>query len=141
MGQAHFWITFVGAYAIFFPMHYLGFLGLPRRYYSFEGYDFVSSSVFTLNQWVSVLAIVVAAAQLIFLWNLAWSWRHGVRAKPNPWRATTLEWQTANMPPGHGNWGERLPVVHRWAFDYGLPREKEDFVPQTQPEATHGRPA
>ncbi len=133
MGHAHFWITFVGSYAIFFPMHYLGFLGLPRRYYSFEGYEFVSSSVFTLNQWISVLAILVAAAQLIFLWNLAWSWRCGVRAQPNPWRATTLEWQTADMPPRHGNWGERLPVVHRWAFDYALPGETEDFVPQSQP--------
>ena len=134
LGQVHFWITFVGTYAIFFPMHYLGFLGLPRRYYSFEAYDFVSPSVFTLNQWISVLAIVVAAAQLIFLWNVGWSWRRGVRAQPNPWRATTLEWQAADMPPGDGNWGERLPVVHRWAFDYGLPGEKEDFVPQTQPD-------
>ena len=132
LGHIHFWITVVGTYAIFFPMHYLGLMGLPRRYYAYQSYDFVPPSVATLNQWISVVAIAVALAQLLFIWNLAWSWRRGRRSRRNPWRATSLEWQTPDLPPRHGNWGRRLPVVHRWAYDYALPGARDDYVPQTE---------
>ncbi|MGF1552307.1 MAG: cytochrome c oxidase subunit I [Paracoccaceae bacterium] len=131
MGQLHFWITFLGTYAIYFPMHYLGFVGMPRRYYSFEGIEFIPESAHQLNAAITVAALVVGAAQVLFLVNLAWSLRYGREAGANPWRATSLEWQTPDTPPAHGNWGARLPVVHRWAYDYNLPGAAGDFVPQT----------
>jgi cytochrome c oxidase subunit 1 len=81
------------------------------------------------------MALIVGAAQVIFLFNLAWSLRYGKKADGNPWRATTLEWQTPETPPGHGNWGKELPVVYRWAYDYSVPGAKEDFIPQNMPPA------
>jgi cytochrome c oxidase subunit 1 len=133
MGQLHFWVTFVGAYAIFFPMHYIGLLGVPRRYHEIGETSFVPASAETLNAFITVVALVVGAAQLVLLFNLAWSLFRGREAGPNPWRATTLEWQTPETPPGHGNWGEAVPVVHRWAYDYSVPGAEQDFIPQNQP--------
>lgn len=126
-------VTFLGAYAIFFPMHYLGLLGVPRRYHTIGETSFVPASAADLNAFISVVALVVGAAQMLFLFNLFWSLRRGRESGPNPWRATTLEWQTPETPPGHGNWGKELPVVHRWAYDYAVPGAPEDFVPQNQP--------
>ncbi len=80
-------------------------------------------------------AFFVAAVQLVFLFNLIWSLKNGKPAGPNPWRATTLEWFTPDTPPRHGNWGPELPVVYRWAYEYGVPDLKDDFVPQNQPPA------
>jgi cytochrome c oxidase subunit 1 len=80
-------------------------------------------------------ALIVGFAQMVFLFNLIWSLFRGKPAGSNPWRATTLEWQTPETPPGHGNWGKELPVVYRWAYDYSVPGAKEDFVPQNQPAA------
>ncbi|HEX2134310.1 MAG TPA: cytochrome c oxidase subunit I [Microvirga sp.] len=133
MGQFHFWVTFVGAYAIFFPMHYLGLLGMPRRYHEMGQTSFVPESAATLNAFISVAALIVGFAQLVFLFNLFWSLRHGKEAGGNPWRATTLEWQTPETPPPHGNWGKELPVVYRWAYDYNVPGATEDYLPQNQP--------
>ena len=75
----------------------------------------------------------VAAVQMVFLFNLIWSYFHGTPVGGNPWRATTLEWQTPDTPPKHGNWGKELPVVYRWAYDYNVPGAAEDFIPQNQP--------
>lgn len=136
MGHIHFWITFLGAYAIFFPMHYLGLMGVPRRYYELGETAFIPPSAHTLNMFISVAALIVGAAQLLFLFNLAWSLRSGKPAGGNPWRATTLEWQTPQTPPVHGNWGRDLPVVYRWPYDYSVPGADEDFLPQNQPAAT-----
>ena len=130
MGQIHFWVTFVGAYAIFLPLHYLGFLGVPRRYYEMTDTNFIPQSVETLNAFVTVIALIVGAAQLLFLFNIGWSMVKGKLSGSNPWRATSLEWQTATTPPGHGNFGPTLPVVYRWAYAYGVPGAKEDYVPQ-----------
>ncbi|MEH0295366.1 cbb3-type cytochrome c oxidase subunit I [Agrobacterium sp. CCNWLW71] len=135
IGHIHFWITFLGAYAIFFPMHYLGLMGVPRRYYELGEAAFIPPSAHTLNMFISVAALVVGAAQLLFLFNLAWSLRWGKQAGGNPWRATTLEWQTPQTPPVHGNWGKELPVVYRWPYDYSVPGADEDFLPQNQPAA------
>ncbi len=132
LGQLHFWITFIGTYAIFFPMHYLGFLGMPRRYYSYDNYEFIPQSAHDLNAFITVIALFVGIAQLLFLINLGWSLLKGRRADGNPWRATTLEWQTPQTPPVHGNWGEQLPVVYRWAYDYSVPGNARDFIPQNQ---------
>jgi cytochrome c oxidase subunit 1 len=133
LGKFHFWVSFLGAYAIFFPMHYLGLLGMPRRYHEMGQTSFVPESAQTLNAFITIAALIVGAAQLIFLFNLFWSLRHGREAGGNPWRATTLEWQTPETPPPHGNWGKELPVVYRWAYDYNVPGAKEDFLPQNQP--------
>jgi cytochrome c oxidase subunit 1 len=133
LGQFHFWVTFLGAYAIFFPMHYLGLLGIPRRYHELGDMSFVPASAATLNAFISVVALVVGFAQLVFLFNLVWSLTRGRMAGGNPWHATTLEWQTPETPPGHGNWGKDQPVVYRWAYDYSVPGAEQDFVPQNQP--------
>jgi len=132
LGQAHFWITFIGAYAIFFPMHYLGILGMPRRYYAYENYAFIPESAHTLNAFISVVALIVGVAQLLFLFNLAWSARKGTVAGGNPWRAASLEWYTPQTPPEHGNWGPELPSVHRGAYEYGVdgPGAGGDYIPQ-----------
>ena len=133
MGRFHFWATFLGAYLIFFPMHYLGLLGVPRRYHDIGDTAFVPASAGALNAFITVMALVVGFAQLVFLFNLAWSLRRGREAGPNPWNATTLEWQTPETPPGHGNFGKELPVVYRWAYDYSVPGAERDFIPQNQP--------
>lgn len=133
MGHIHFWITFLGAYAIFFPMHYLGLMGVPRRYYELGETAFIPPSAHTLNMFITVAALIVGAAQILFLFNLAWSLRWGRQAGGNPWRATTLEWQTPQTPPVHGNWGKELPIVYRWPYDYSVPGADQDFLPQNQP--------
>ena len=130
LGKLHFWGTFLGTYAIYFPMHYLGILGVPRRYFAYENYDFIPDSAKDLNAMISVMAIFVALVQLIFLFNLVWSLFKGEKSGDNPWEATTLEWQTETTPPGHGNWGKELPVCHRWAYDYSVPGYQQDFLPQ-----------
>lgn len=130
LGKWHFWCTFLGTYAIYFPMHYLGVLGVPRRYFAYENYDFIPESAKDLNAMISVMAIFVALAQLIFLFNLVWSLFKGKKSGDNPWEATSLEWQTETTPPGHGNWGKDLPVCHRWAYDYSVPGYEQDFLPQ-----------
>ncbi len=133
MGRFHFWVTFLGAYLIFFPMHYVGLVGVPRRYPEIGETAFVPPSVHTLNQFITIAALTVGFAQMVFLVNLLWSIRHGREAGSNPWRATTLEWQTAGTPPPHGNFGKELPVVYRWAYDYSVPGAPEDFIPQNDP--------
>lgn len=133
LGKLHFWVTFLGAYLIFFPMHYIGLMGVPRRYHEIGAMAFIPPSVATLNAFITVVALIVGAAQIAFLFNLVWSVRHGRPSGGNPWRATTLEWQTPTTPPPHGNWGKTLPVVYRWAYDYSVPGAAQDFLPQNQP--------
>ena len=130
LGKWHFWITFLGTYAIYLPMHYLGFLGVPRRYYAMGDTEFIPESAFTLNQSITISALIVGAAQFIFLYNMIVSLKKGKDAGSNPWEATTLEWQTPDTPPKHGNWGPELPVVYRWAYDYSVPGCRDDFIPQ-----------
>jgi cytochrome c oxidase subunit 1 len=133
LGKLHFWVTFLGAYAIFFPLHYIGLMGVPRRYYEMGEMAFVPPSTVTLNEFITIVALIVGAAQLMFVFNLVRSLRRGRPAGGNPWGATTLEWQTPQTPPGHGNWGKTLPVVYRWAYDYSVPGAARDFLPQNQP--------
>jgi cytochrome c oxidase subunit 1 len=90
-----------------------------------------------VNQAITLAAIVVAVAQLVFLVNVFYSLRKGKQAPDNPWGATTLEWQTPQTPPVHGNWGPKLPVVYRWAYDYSVPGEPKDFIPQNEPPKGH----
>ena len=133
LGQLHFWITFLGVYAIFLPMHYLGILGVPRRYYALGETGFIPDSVHLANEWISIAALIVFAAQGLFFFNMIWSLFRGPRADPNPWGAASLEWLTPQTPPAHGNWGPKLPIVYRWAYDYSVPGAPRDFIPQTEP--------
>ncbi|WP_026952020.1 cytochrome c oxidase subunit I [Algoriphagus mannitolivorans] len=131
LGYIHFWLTFVGVYLVFFPMHYIGIAGFPRRYYSWTNFEF--SNMYTdLNMFVSVAAIVTFSAQFIFLFNFFYSMYRGRKATQNPWRSTTLEWTTP-IEPGHGNWPGEIPTVYRWPYDYSKPGAAEDFIPQTVP--------
>jgi len=133
LGRFHFWVTFLGAYSIFLPLHYIGLQGVPRRYFEFGDTAFIPDSVMTLNAFVTVITLTVGVAQIVFFYNLFRSFNHGKEAGGNPWGATSLEWQTAETPPGHGNFGPELPSVYRWAYDFSVPGAKEDFLPQNMP--------
>jgi len=133
LGYIHFWISFIGIYMVFFPMHYIGIAGFPRRYYSFTNFDAFSTFV-DLNSFISIAAIVTFGAQFIFLFNFFYSIFRGKKAPANPWKSNTLEWTTPRVPK-HGNWPGKIPTVYRWPYDYSKPGAKEDFIPQTVPLA------
>ncbi|MBW3546085.1 MAG: cbb3-type cytochrome c oxidase subunit I, partial [Bacteroidetes bacterium] len=131
LGYIHFWLTFVGIYMVFFPMHYIGIAGFPRRYYSWTNFE--SFGGFTdLNAFVSVAAIITFGSQLIFAFNFFYSMWYGRKASANPWRSNTLEWTTP-AEPGHGNWPGAIPTVYRWPYDYSKPGAIEDYIPQNIP--------
>ncbi|MCG3166090.1 MAG: Alternative cytochrome c oxidase subunit 1 [Bacteroidia bacterium] len=133
LGYAHFWLTIISMYGVFFPMHFLGLAGIPRRYY--ENTNFPLFDQFTdINQMISMFAILGAAAQFIFFFNFFYSIFRGTRAPQNPWGSTTLEW-TAPVEHIHGNWPGKIPEVHRWPYDYNKPGKAGDFTPQTEPLA------
>ncbi len=131
LGSLHFWMTFIGVYMVFIPMHYVGVAGFPRRYYSFTGFD--AFSILTdVNTLISVAAFITFAAQFIFLFNFIYSIFKGRIATANPWNSNTLEWTTP-VNVGHGNWPGEIPEVHRWPYDYSKPGADEDFIPQNIP--------
>ena len=133
MGYAHFWLTFITAYGVFFPMHFLGMAGLPRRYYSNTAFP-MFDNLADINVLITYFAIIGGAAQLIFIFNFFYSIWRGPKAKQNPWRGNSLEWTTP-VEHIHGNWPGDVPVVYRWAYDYSKPGAEEDFVPQNVPLA------
>ncbi len=132
LGKVHFWITFIGVYLIFVPMHTMGMVGMPRRFAQFTEYEFLSS-LHPLVMLVSVAAIVTILVQILFYFNLVWSIFKGQKAPDNPWDATTLEWTTASPPP-HDNFAGHLPVVYRGPYEFAVPGAPNDFVMQTEPE-------
>lgn len=131
LGYLHFWLTFVGVYLVFFPLHYIGIAGFPRRYYSWTNFD-VFNTFTDLNTFVTIAALVVMTAQFIFLFNFFYSMFKGRIAPANPWRSNTLEWNTP-LHPEHGNWPGAIPTVYRWPYDYSKPGAEEDFIPQYVP--------
>ena len=137
LGKIHFWITLVGVYCIFFPLHFQGIAGQPRRYYSIEAYQFIKAMP-AIHHFVSISASVTIAAQTLFLINIFWSLAKGRRAEMNPWRCTTLEW-TVPSPPPHDNFGGHPPQVYRGAYEYSVPGAREDFVLQSEAEAPVSR--
>lgn len=130
VGQIHFWLTLLGVYSIFIPMHFLGLEGQPRRYSSLSGASFVIHLT-RLNAFITLAALVTAAAQLLFLINLFWSMFKGPLADPNPWHATTLEWA---MPSAMSL------VVYRAPYEYSLPGVPTDYVMQDEPEPVREAP-
>ena len=131
MGYLHFWLTFVSAYGVFFPMHFTGLAGLPRRYYSNAEFP-IFDELQDINVIITMFAIGGGIAQVIFFFNFFYSMWRGPKAPQNPWRSNTLEWTTP-VEHIHGNWPGALPEVHRWAYDYSKPGHDEDFVVQTTP--------
>ena len=131
LGHIHFWISFIGINCVFFPMHYLGIAGFPRRYYSYSNFE-AFDMYHDLSAFVTIAAVVTFAGQFIFGFNFFYSIWKGKKAEQNPWRSNTLEWTTV-INPGHGNWDGPLPTVYRWPYDYSKPGAAEDFIPQTVP--------
>ncbi|AEK24004.1 Oxidase BB(3) subunit 1 [Capnocytophaga canimorsus Cc5] len=138
LGYIHFWLTAIASYGVFFPMHFIGMAGLPRRYYENTAFPMFDQLQDT-NVLITMFAFLAAFAQLIFLFNFFYSMFYGKKATQNPWKSTTLEWTTP-VEHIHGNWPGEVPQVHRWAYDYSKTREdgqyvipEQDFVPQTVP--------
>lgn len=132
LGYIHFWLTFISAYLVFFPMHFMGLAGVPRRYYAWTVIPEFSTWM-DVNVFITVASILGGVAQLFFLYNFFSSIFTGKKASQNPWKANTLEW-TAPVEHLHGNWPGEIPEVHRWPYDYSHPDYEEDFVPQTVPQ-------
>jgi len=131
LGYLHFWLTFICAYLVFFPLHFLGLDGVPRRYYAFTEFEFMNKWL-TVNVFVTWAAIIAALAQVAFLFNFFYSIFKGKKAPQNPWDANTLEWTTP-VEHLHGNWPGEIPTVYRWPYDYSKPGAEQDFIPQTIP--------
>jgi len=131
LGYLHFWVTFICAYGVFFPMHFLGLAGLPRRYYTnsaFPMFDGLSD----INEIITFFAVIGGLVQLFFVFNFFYSIFKGTKATENPWGSNTLEWTTP-IERIHGNWPGEIPSVHRWPYDYSKPGAEKDFIPQTEP--------
>ena len=132
LSKLHFWITFPGVYAIFMPMHYLGIAGHPRRYADTTAVDYLAA-LQPVHRFITIAALIVIGAQLIFVVNLFWSMFRGKKATENPWESTTLEW-TIPSPPPHDNFGGKTPVVYHGAYEYSVPGAATDYIMQTSPE-------
>ena len=128
LGHLHFWLTLVFFNVTFFPQHHLGLAGMVRRIANPLQYD-----ALVPHQWLNVLstwgALGLLVAQIPVVTNVVWSLIAGARAPRNPWDANTLEW-SAPSPPPHLNWGPTVPVVHRGPYEYSVPGEHEDWLPQ-----------
>jgi cytochrome c oxidase subunit 1 len=131
LGKVHFWLTFVGAYCIFMPFHYLGLASNVRRYQAFT--DDYLQPLIPVHRFITIAAICTGAAQLIFVYNFIHSRFWGKPATDNPWEATSLEWSTTSPPP-FDNFGGTLPVVYHDPYQYGIEGSTGDYVMQTDPK-------
>src|SRR3989475_6344600 len=134
LGKIHFWFTFIGVYAIFMPMHWLGMLGHPRRYSSTEVMTLSNAEFSSIHNFISIAAMITITAQLLFLFNFFWSLKKGKKAGINPWNATTLEW-TVPSPPPHDNFAGHLPTVNHGPYEFSVPGAPKDFILQSEAEA------
>ncbi len=133
LGYLHFWLTFVSAYLVFFPMHFMGLDGVPRRYYAFTEFESMKQWL-SVNKFITWAAILGATAQVAFLYNFFASIFFGKKATQNPWEANTLEWTTP-VERIHGNWPGEIPTAYRWPYDYSKPGHHSDFIPQNVPHS------
>ena len=130
-GYIHFWGTFISAYGVFFPMHFLGLAGLPRRYYTNSAFP-MFDGLADINSVITFFALSGAVFQLIFLFNFFYSIFKGTKSVQNPWRSNTLEW-TAPIERMHGNWPGEIPHVHRWPYDYSKPAQMKILFRKPSP--------
>jgi len=135
LGKMHFWLTFIGAYAIFMPMHFLGFEGNPRRYAALT--DNFLKPLIPMHRFITIAALITGAAQLLFVGNFFWSMFRGEKAPDNPWEGTSLEW-TVSSPPPPGNFSGGTPVIYHGPYEYGVPGSEKDYVMQNSPEKIAG---
>ena len=131
LGYVHFWVTAVASYGVFFPMHFVGMAGVPRRYYENTAFP-MFDELTNLQVLITVFAIIAALVQLVFVYNFISSIYFGKKATQNPWSSNTLEWTTPVIA-GHGNWPGEIPAVYRWPYDYSKPGAEQDFIPQNVP--------
>lgn len=131
LGYLHFWLTFISAYLVFFPMHFMGLDGVPRRYYAFTEFESMKEWL-SVNVFITWSAILGAVAQVAFLYNFFYSMFFGEKTVQNPWESNTLEWTTP-VEHLHGNWPGEIPTVYRWPYDYSKPGHDEDFITQITP--------
>ncbi len=131
LGYVHFWVTAICAYGVFFPMHFIGMAGLPRRYYTNTNFP-LFDELQDVNVIITVFALIGGVFQLVFIWNFFHSMFFGKKTVQNPWKSNTLEW-TAPIEHIHGNWPGEIPEVYRWPYDYSKPGHDVDFVPQNVP--------
>ena len=136
LGKAHFWTTFIGIYAIFTPMHFLGMVGNPRRFAELTAFDFLKP-LEPVHLFISIAAFLTITSQLMFFGNLLWSFFKGRKAEMNPWEATSLEWEIPSPPP-HDNFAGKYPVIHRGPYEFSVPGESKDYTMQTEPETQAG---
>jgi cytochrome c oxidase subunit 1 len=137
LGKLHFWFTFVGAYCIFFPMHFIGIEGGIRRYADATGVNYLAS-LQPVHMFISIAAFVTIFGQLFFFINFFWSLKKGEKTTNNPWNATTLEWATTSPPP-HDNFGGHFPSVYRGPYEFSVPGAASDFIPQNIPPVAAGK--
>ena len=126
LGQLHFWLTLVAFNLTFFPMHYMGLQGMPRRVADY------ADRFAGMNLFASIASFGLGASAIIFLYNMIWSWAHGPKAPANPWRAMTLEWQVSSPPPIF-NFDE-IPQVVGTPYEYGVPGAKHAIFGAAKPE-------
>ena len=138
LGYVHFWVTAICAYGVFFPMHFVGMAGVPRRYYENTAFP-MFDELADIQVLMTVFAIIAGAAQLVFVANFIYSIFYGKVGPVNPWKSNTLEW-TAEQKHVHGNWAGAIPEVHRWSYDYSKVDENgeyyipgQDYIPQHIP--------
>jgi cytochrome c oxidase subunit 1 len=135
LGKAHFVLSFIGAYCIFMPFHYLGMAGNVRRYQAFT--DDYLIPLIPVHKFITIAALVTGFAQLIFIYNLIYSrFKGDIAPNDNPWEGTSLEWSTATPPP-HNNFGDHMPIVYHDPYQYSVEGAAADYIMQTSTEAVH----
>jgi cytochrome c oxidase subunit 1 len=136
LGKLHFFITFLGVYSIFLPMHFLGIAGNPRRYAQMTEFQYMAG-LQPLHKFITIAAFITVTAQLLFLINFIWSLFAGKKAGDNPWNATTLEWSIPSPPP-FDNFAGHEPTVYRGPYEFSVPGASKDFLMQTEAASPTG---
>jgi len=133
LGRIHWALTFLFFNLVFFPMHYIGMQGHMRRIYDPTQYDFLKP-LQPINEFMTISALLLGAAQILFVVNFVWSLARAKTGARNPWQANTLEWTTTSPAP-HGNW-DVIPTVYRGPYEFSVPGVVEDYLPQDRSGAT-----
>ena len=133
LGHLHFWPSLIFMNGIFFSMLIMGLADVSRRLYDGgAGYAHAQDVLF-LHKIMTHSAFALATVQVFFIANVIWSLYAGRKTDTNPWKATTLEWQTSSPPLAEGNFAQEM-TVYRGPYEYSVPGAGPDFSPQSQRE-------